>query len=320
MRGEGSGQRINKEYSTRVRATNELQERKKDLCIQHMEKHKRLFLNRHAYEKKMILKFRNELNTKSQKFDETKFGDLRRRVQTARGRLQPPTSGNNNGDIGPITELLPRQYYRKDSAKSATVKFYFECSESSSESDVESDTFSDSDSEVSKGRRNSTFQQLSNWSRMSQSASSAAIRRRRESYAEFVKGTESVDICIPAPSVRRSSAPSRIMSAYVPRDLPETSSRRSSQVTTTSKSSSGSSTSLNDVTNRLEDPTTASRSFRLLKEACIKRRQETANPREEILRSAKQLHYNQTHDLLEKTAEKFKMLISHSCFVSKVCH
>lgn len=307
MRNGGWTQHINKEYSATVRAANDLEERKKDLFILSMEKHKKLFLNHLAYEKKTILNFKNDLDTKSKAFDEREFLELRKRVQSAKVRRQKANK-HNSGNIGPVTEIVPRQYYRTESAKIHSVKF--NCEETKTNGNY-SDTESDPDSEEEDVKEEplSNFRQVSGWTQMSRRPSSELMVSRRQSYAEFVQDTHIIpDTFHSSKNVRRQSAPPRVMSAYIPSDVSRISLRRSSK----SYSSHGSSTSLSDVSSGSEEAENASRSFRLLRQTYKKKRKEQTNPREEILKLTKEDHFNKTKDLETRTKAQFEELLSDS--------
>ena len=310
LRGDGCGQRINKEYSATVRAANDLEERKKELFILEMEKHKKLFLDRFVFEKKTVVKIKNELDTKSKAFNASEFLELRRRVGSAKCKPRTTTQGNN-GNIGPVTEIIPRQYYRQTVARTVNVKFKCDYSMSSESESSDVDSGSDSD-DLAVG----PLRQVSKWSQIDRRPSSELIDRRRKSYAEFIQQTiEAPAKCLPAKNTRRLSAPPRIMSAYTPGDVAcAPSSRRSSRCSTTSCRSEQSMSS-NDVNSGNDESESASRSFRLLRQTYKKKKKEYVNQRLEMLKHIKEDHSLKTKDLVDKTKERFKELLSEYFFV-----
>lgn len=299
----GSGQRINKEYSTQVRAANEMEDRKKDLLIQAMEKHKKVFLDRHNYEKKVMIRFKDELDTKSEDFNEFRFQQLR--AQSARGRLQ----GNyNNPDIGPVTEIIPRHYYRRQT--SAAVKFDVsdaDKSDDSSDSDEQSDERqSETEENVPKGTRSTVvIHPLQSWKNISKKPPPGFPRRRRLSVAVFETQENRF---LPARVARRQSAPPRVQNVSKPRQVKSASiaSRRSSRSSLTSAASFESI--------HIDEKETQCRSYRLLREAFKKKKIEVPNPKEGFLNAVKADHLSKTINLHERTLEKFDELFSNKVF------
>lgn len=311
--GGGSGQRINKEYSATVRAANDMEERKMELNIHKMEKEKKLFLNRLAYEKKTILRFKNELDAKSQAFDESVFQKLRGRIQSAEGRLQTtPARTKAAVDEDPDEKTQARGVFRKLLTKPTCVKFDIGDSDSC-------DSISDSDSS-SDEEKDSKLHPIKNFTRMSHSASFEMFQRRRISYAEFMSGVQPTEKPASAKNTRRLSAPPRVLGAYIPRDVSLTSSRRSSAATIRrdSKSSEGSvltsSASGNELSSGSEGSESTSSSYRLLREAFKKKKVENTNPKEEFIKNMKLDHLNKTDGLYNRTLEKFDQLFSPEVF------
>ena len=221
-----SVQRINKEYSNKVRSANEMEGRRQELFVKQMDFHKRLFLNRFAYEKKLTTRFKKELDAKTQDFNEEKFQMLRR-AQSARGKLQ---SGYQDTNIGTVTELVPRHLYRQKSAHG--VKFE---GEESSESDDDDDVFDCNVAIVDKTgackdfckdvektcedgsmkQENNSGSSLTRWSVMWRRTPKSVLRRR-QSYAVPKSQVES-PIPVDAKG-RRQSAPPHAVAAYLPPD------------------------------------------------------------------------------------------------------
>ncbi|KAL4224246.1 hypothetical protein ACF0H5_017699 [Mactra antiquata] len=299
----GSGQRINREYSAPVRAANDMEERKCHLLVQTMERHKQLFLNRCEYEKKVVLKFKDDLDAKSENFSEAKYQHLR--AQSALSRLQ---SANQQANIGPVVEIVPRHYYRTET-KSSAVKFDITPDSSDDGSSSEDDTddkSSELDLATNPNRKSAEpkptgFSTTIHWATLTKKPPSAELRRRRVSL-----GLESHRF-LPARGVRRQSAPPRVMSALEPRDV--RSSRRNSP------SLAGSLTSLNENVNNSDNNDVSSRSFRLLKETFKKKKLEKPNPKADKLNSVKADHLNKTTNMYERTMEKFDKLFNETVFL-----
>lgn len=296
----GSGQQINREYSAPVRAANDMEDRKCNLYVQSMEKHKQLFLDRYAYERKVVLKFKDELDAKSENFTEEKYQHVR--AQSAAARLQRV---NKSPYIGPIIEIIPRHLYRGES-KSSAVKFDVtsDTSEEDSTGDEEDDEkVSNKYTDNGDTKEVAGFSTTLHWATLTRKPRSAELRRRRVSLA--------VDShrFLPARGVRRQSAPTRVMSAYEPRDNRSSSmlSRRSSR-----SSLGGSVASLCEHVNSADDKHANSRSFRLLRDAFKKKRKEKSNPMLEQLNSVKADHLNKTCNLYEQTREKFDKLFRNN--------
>lgn len=318
--GGGSGQRINKEYSATVRAANDMEERKMELTIHKMEKEKKLFLNRLAYEKKTILRFKNELDAKSQAFDESVFQKLRGRIKSAKGRLQTtPARTKPAVDEDPDEKTQPRGDFRKLLTKPTCVKFDIGDSDSC-DSIPDSDSSSDEENDEARKEKDSKLHSIKNFTRMSHSASMEMFQRRRTSYAEFMSGVQSTEKPASAKNTRRLSAPPRVLSAYIPRGVSLTSSRRSSAATIRrdSKSSEGSvltsSASGNELSSGSEGSESTSSSYRLLREAFKKKKVEHINPKEEFIKNMKLDHLNKTDGLYGRTLEKFDQLFSPEVF------
>ncbi|XP_052801850.1 uncharacterized protein LOC128232375 [Mya arenaria] len=220
-----SGQRISKEYSSTVRYANEMEERRRLLYVQDMEKHKRLVIDRYNYERKVMTKFKNELDSKTQNFNEEKYQQLRR-VKSANGRIQ---NSYQNTDIGKVIELVPRHYYRTKSA--VGVKFLCNSDESGTDDD-DSDVFkerdTDSQTDISADRyinghtsggqkEEKSPSELTQWSSMWKKRHTKSALRRRMSYSNFISEVENpVNIDIAS---RRQSAPPKVITAFIPPDL-----------------------------------------------------------------------------------------------------
>lgn len=302
----GSGQRINKEYSPQVRAANEMEDRKKALFIDGMEKHKKLFLDRYNYDRKVMLRFKADLDAKSVDFNELKFQQLR--AQSARGRI----NGNQHTNIGPVTEIIPRHYYRGES-KSA-VKFDIDSSnesdndsfdeESESEHFMDEDVFTDDSRKNGRTSSNCFGKTLNSWANITKKPPSGLLRRRRMTLTNIEPPT-----FVPARDVRRQSAPPKVMSALQPRDVKSASlmSRRSSRCSITSASS------IENLPVENENEA-ASRSFRLIREAFKMKKIETKDPKQDKLNVIKAVHQNQTSNLYERTMKEFEKLFSDQVF------
>lgn len=301
----GSGQRINKEYSPQVRAANEMEDRKKALFIDGMEKHKKLFLDRYNYDRNVMLRFKADLDAKSVDFNELKFQQLR--AQSARGRIH----GNQQTNIGPVTEIIPRHYYRAES-KSA-VKFDLDSSngsdndsfdEESENEQIMDDVFTSETRKHGRASSNCFVKTLNSWANITKKPPSGLLRRRRMTLTNI-----ETPKFVPARDVRRQSAPPKVMSALQPRDVKSASlmSRRSSRCSITSAGSIENLT----VENEKE---AASRSFRLIREAFKMKKIETTDPKQDKLNTIKADHQNQTSNLYERTMEEFEKLFSDQVF------
>ncbi|XP_060562970.1 uncharacterized protein LOC132722478 [Ruditapes philippinarum] len=294
----GSGQRINKEHSPQVRAANEMAVRKKDLYVKSMEKHKKLFLDRFNYDRKVICRFKTDLDAKSADFNECKFQQLR--VQSSKGRLQ----GNQEADIGPVTEIVPRQYYRDEGKSSVKFKFNMDSDEIDSDSEEsEDEAFLDKSKTLEQQKH--FIKTLNSWTNITKKPPSGVLRRRKMSLANFESHR-----FIPARDVRRKSAPPKVMAALQPRDVRSApvGSRRSS------RSSLGSASS-NENIEEDKEMDKSGRSFRLLREAFKKKKIETPNPQQDKLNVIRADHRQKSADLLEKTMEKFDKLFSDQVFL-----
>ncbi|XP_045173437.2 uncharacterized protein LOC123534996 [Mercenaria mercenaria] len=299
----GTGQRINKEYSPQVRAANEMEDRKKDLSIEIMEKHKKVLLDRFNYDKKVVVRFKSDLDSKSVDFNEFKFQQLR--IQSSKGRLE----GNQEANIGPVNEIVPRHYYRSES-KSA-VKFdmpdknkYSESDERDSETD-QSDDDNDFNVKEKHERHKHFIRTLHSWANVTKKPPSGVLRRRRMSVANFESHR-----FIPARDVRRKSAPPKVMSAFQPRDI-----KSAPAITRRSSRSSLGSSSSNENLQADNEKETGGRSFRLLREAFKKKQIEVPNPEQDRLNVIRADHRNRTANLYERTIQKFEKLFSDQVFL-----
>lgn len=273
MKGEFE-QRISKEYSTPVRSANAMIERQKDLQIKRAELHLKNFLNRSDYEIKMIKRFGKNLDYKSQKFDESKFDQIRGR--SARGRLETVNNKLTSEARDKLTSLTRLNMEVNSARVRRETRFSYI---SDSDSDSESVAIPTIDIKaINALRRGSRTQRQQR--PFSSSTSSTSV-------------SETIDTrAIPSRNVRSARHqmfPERAKSAYIPRDRRPRSRRPSSAP-------------MEDST--VEAPV-ATRSFRLLREAFKKTREETPNYQKEQLEYDKRQTRKHYELLLERALKKF---------------
>lgn len=270
MRGEFE-QRINKEYSTPVRSANAMVERQRDLQIKRAQLHLRNFLSRSDYEIKMVKRFHRNLDYKSQKFDESKFEQARGR--SARARLETVSHHDLTSEARDKVTSLTRLNTELNSAHSRANYI------SDSDSDSESVALPTIDvrgiNALRRGSRSNRIQ------RPSSSTSSTSLSDTFETRA------------IGAKNIRCKAVPQRARSAYIPRDRRPCSARPSS----------ASNKATLEVSTEEMCPTT--RSYRLLREAFKKTREESPNRQKEQLEFDRRRSRKHYEVLLERTLKKF---------------
>lgn len=274
MKGEFE-QRISKEYSTPVRSANAMVERQKDLQIKRAQLHLKNFLNRSDYEIKMMKRFRKNLDYKSQKFEDSKFEQVRGR--SARARLETVNNELTSEARDKVTPLT-RRNMELSSAHVRRVSYI-----SDSDSDSESPALPTIDIRgINALRRGSRSQRPQR--PFSSSTSSTSVSEVIDNKAIPSRNVR---------SARRQRFPERAKSAYIPRDS-RPRSRRPSSVP--------SNWALEDSTD--ETPHTT-RSFRLLREAFKKTREESPNRQKEQLEFDRRQSKKQYELLLERALKKF---------------
>ena len=269
-------QRISKEYSTPVRSANAMVERQKDLQIKRAQLHLKNFLSRLDYEIKMVKRFGKNLEYKSQKFDESKFEAVRGR--SARGRLETVNHDLKSEErdiVGSLTRLntgMNKMQAVKRDSRIGSV--------SDSDSDSESVAIPTIDIRGINALRRG----------------SRPVMKRPVSSSTSSTTSEGIDSrAIPSRNVPRRVWPPRAQSAYIPRDR-----RPSSHRPASSKVSSNIA-----AEESTEDDTQVTRSYRLLREAFKKTREESPNRQKEQLefdRIRMKKHYEV---LLERSLKKF---------------
>ncbi|KAH3882756.1 uncharacterized protein LOC127864462 [Dreissena polymorpha] len=210
------GQRIKKEYSNTVRAANAIEERRGDLQVENLERHRRLFLDRYAYEKKVMSKFKSELDSKTRDFNEEKYQQLRR-ASSAKGRLQ---STSQDTDIGTVSELVPRHLYRRKSAAAVTFSFsedIGENKEANEDEKLEQQVTFNLNEVFEEKLEALAGQNCINWSTVWKRSDISSRLQRRLSYATFIADAENpINI---ANNMRQQSEQTGVHTAYIPPDI-----------------------------------------------------------------------------------------------------
>ena len=269
-------QRISKEYSNPVRSANAMVERQKEIQIKRAQLHLRNFLNRVDYEIKMVKRFGKNLEYKSQKFDESKFEAFRGR--SARARLET-VNHDLTSEARDIVTSLTRLNTETNKAKTLKREAR-SCNISDSDSDSEPIALPTIDirgiNALRRGSRPVHIRPVS-----SSTSSTTSVSEGLDSRA------------IPSRNVRRRMWPQRAQSAYIPRDRRPPSRRPASG------------TAKLAVEETTEETPQATRSYRLLREAFKKTREEFPNLQKEQLEFDRRQTRKHYEVLLERALKKF---------------
>ena len=329
MKSSSGIQNIKKECSTQVRAANEMEDRKKHLYIQRNELHKRTFLERHEYERKVVEKFRFDLDLKSQNFNEAKFQLLRSKSAGPRIETDKPV----------VLAMLPKKYYEQTSDDSDDDNTSFRLTRKQNGTGLQKYTGHKSTTQTENSEDkllNFTsltavfkFKRKKNQKPKSAIRSASFSEPKKDRISEskrFLHPTEfmgthgqhGTDLS-PSPDksakgsgsitaerakssrFRRQSEPANYLTAYIPRDVRSAPPRSSSISAAGSGEHSG-------------PDGTPSRSYRLLKEAFKKKRKEQPNPSKDRFDKVKTDHEKRVKLLNERIKRRFNDIFAENVF------